>query len=215
MKKKKGKKGFDNYVAGDSSEASDGVKYIKMGQEIGNKVKVANSTFCKEYYSNSQFNERYKDNFSKIKFRAKLNNDRKYFTSSERLYISKDFIEKFDSRKDFPILIVNLDGALGYWDLQREMYVIRSKVVESIITLSQDFIIVAVSRMRKAKIRKLVLQFQKIAYSDQQINSYTQSYTHKNITFDAVYHLRSEFVDDCQISTGVNMLENIQSQKDE
>jgi hypothetical protein len=62
------------------------------------------------------------------------------------LFLGKEFIEKFKARKEQPVLIINLDGALGHWDYVKEMYVIRSKAVESLTILSQDFILVAISQ---------------------------------------------------------------------
>jgi len=71
-KLKKKKKGVDTYIAGDSSEASDGVKFIKIGHDIGSKVKSSNSTYCKDYLSADVFNQKYKNNFSRAKYRAKV-----------------------------------------------------------------------------------------------------------------------------------------------
>ena len=65
--------------------------------------------------------------------------------ASERLYFAKEFIEKPDYRRNMPVLIINLDGVFGYWDHNREIYVIRSKTVDAIMTLSYDFSLVAVS----------------------------------------------------------------------
>ena len=45
-----------------------------------------------------------------------------------------------------PVLIVNLDGAVGYWDeSQKNAYVLREGVVDSLIQLTHDFRVVAVS----------------------------------------------------------------------
>jgi hypothetical protein len=45
-----------------------------------------------------------------------------------------------------PVLVINLDGAVGYWDdSKRWYYIFRPKIVEALIQLSYDFRIVAVS----------------------------------------------------------------------
>ena len=56
-----------------------------------------------------------------------------------------------------PVLIVNMDGLLGYWDdKNRNYFVVRPKIMESLINLSYDFRIVAVSAQKKKLITKLV-----------------------------------------------------------
>jgi hypothetical protein len=81
---------------------------------------------------------KYKDNFSNVKYKSLLTKDKKKqgFTSSERVVIAKEFVEKFISRKHLPILIINLDGVLGIWDYTREIYIIRAKALESLTILS-------------------------------------------------------------------------------
>jgi len=45
-----------------------------------------------------------------------------------------------------PILIVNLDGAVGFWDdLKSNYYVLRPKILDGLIQLSYDFRLIAVS----------------------------------------------------------------------
>lgn len=48
-----------------------------------------------------------------------------------------------------PVLIVNIDGVLGYWSTvgKFKYFVLRPGVVDSLITLSYDFRMVAVSSM--------------------------------------------------------------------
>lgn len=47
------------------------------------------------------------------------------------------------------MLIVNLDGAVGYWDEQAQhRYVLREGILDSLIQLSHDFRIVAVSSQK-------------------------------------------------------------------
>jgi hypothetical protein len=51
-----------------------------------------------------------------------------------------------EDRRMLPVLVINLDGVLGYWDDgKRFYYVTRPKVVEAIIQLSYDFRVVAIS----------------------------------------------------------------------
>ena len=64
---------------------------------------------------------------------------------SQRLCLSKECATSED-RRMLPVLIVNLNGAVGYWDdYKRSHYVLRPKVIDSLITLSYDFRLVAVS----------------------------------------------------------------------
>lgn len=49
-KKKRGKVFFERqFIAADSSEASDGTKELLLGQDIGKKNKVLHQTFCRDY----------------------------------------------------------------------------------------------------------------------------------------------------------------------
>ena len=51
-----------------------------------------------------------------------------------------------ENRRMLPVLIINLDGAMGYWEENKNhYYVLRPKIVESLIQLSFDFRIVAIS----------------------------------------------------------------------
>ena len=62
-----------------------------------------------------------------------------------------------EDRRMQPVLIVNIDGLLGYWDdRNKNYYVLRPKIIEGLINLSYDFRIVAVSSQRKKLICKLV-----------------------------------------------------------
>lgn len=49
-------------------------------------------------------------------------------------------------RRMMPILILNLDGAVGYWE--KNVYILRKGVIDSLITLSYDFRLIAVSSQR-------------------------------------------------------------------
>ena len=84
-----------------------------LGQDIGKKAKLQHSTYCKDYFTEQQF-LRYKSNFSKVKYKCRVG--KKGFTSSIRVVIAKELVEKFHTRKHQPILIINLDGVFGIWD---------------------------------------------------------------------------------------------------
>lgn len=136
----------------ESSDANESVKELQIGQDLGFKqLKNLNSTYCKEYVSKNSFNK-YKQLFTKRKYRIKK------FIASERVFLAKEFVEKYEFRRNLPILIINLDGAFGYWDHVKEQYVIRSKMIDSITTMSQDFSIVAVSNQEKNFIKRMLEQ---------------------------------------------------------
>ena len=103
---------------------------------------------------------KYKDNFSKAKYKSQIIKDGKKqgFTSSERVVIAKDFVEKFFQRRHLPILIINLDGVFGIWDYQKEIFVIRIRALESLAILSQDFTLIGISNQKKSSIKKLLFQ---------------------------------------------------------
>lgn len=62
--------------------------------------------------------------------------------------MSKEMVYSEDRRR-LPVLMINMDGVLGYLDdTARMYYVLRPKIVESLIQLSHDFRIVAFSSMR-------------------------------------------------------------------
>lgn len=64
---------------------------------------------------------------------------------SQRLFMSTEMASE-EARRMLPVLIINLDGTMGYWDENKNhYYVLRPKIVESLIQLSFDFRIVAVS----------------------------------------------------------------------
>lgn len=55
------------------------------------------------------------------------------FSWSTRMFMSKESALSEDRRR-MPILIVNLDGAVGFWDdIKRNYYVLRPKIVEGLI----------------------------------------------------------------------------------
>lgn len=77
-------------------------------------------------------------------------------TWSQRLFMSKEMVYSEDRRR-LPVLMVNLDGVMGYLDDTAKMYyVLRPKIVESLIQLSNDFRIIAFSSMRAKVISKII-----------------------------------------------------------
>ena len=83
------------------------------------------STYCKDYSS-----------------KPLKGLDSKKAANSVRLFAANQFHEK---RLNLPLIIVNLDGFFGSWDYQKEVYVLRQKMLDSLITLSYDFMLIAVS----------------------------------------------------------------------
>lgn len=57
-----------------------------------------------------------------------------------------------------PVLIINLDGVLGYWNLSSKIkhFVLRQGIVDSLLRLSYDFRLVAVSSQSQKNISRLV-----------------------------------------------------------
>jgi hypothetical protein len=94
--------------------------------------------------------------FSKSKYKCRIG--KKSFTSSERVVLAKEFVEKFAQRRHLPTLIVNLDGVFGIWDYQREMYIIRHRALETLAILSHDFILIGISNQKKSSLKKLLFQ---------------------------------------------------------
>ena len=88
-----------------------------------------------------------------------------------------------------PILIVNMDGVLGYWDDQQRFYfVFRQKIIEGLIQLSYDFRLVAVSSQRTKLINKVVQALMNIPAGSEATGGEANL---KHLLFDAVYQLRS------------------------
>jgi hypothetical protein len=89
-----------------------------------------------------------------------------------------------------PVLIVNLDGAVGFWDDNRKnFYVLREGIVDSLIQLSHDFRIVAVSSQKQKLIFKLIHGLMNMPAPDSTEPSDPGSLRH--LFFDAVYQLNS------------------------
>lgn len=163
----------------DSSDTNAVVKTLKLGRHI--KYKRENTSFCTEYiqFRGQQLPKKYASSFTTNKYRKGLGEDE--FVMSQRLAMSKELAQSED-RRMMPVLIVNLDGMLGYWDeMKRSHYVLRSKVVDSMISLSYDFRLVAISTQSQKLMFKLIYGLMNI-----QSTSDSDSST-RHLIFDAVY----------------------------
>jgi hypothetical protein len=89
------------------------------------------------------------------------------------------------------VLLLDLDGALGYWDLQRELYIMRHRALDWLLSLSHEFNLVAFSRQPKHLIRRVVLSMQRVAVLTNP-GKYPAQYAIKTLLFDAVYRLVAE-----------------------
>lgn len=86
-----------------------------------------------------------------------------------------------------PVLIVNLDGVMGYWNTigKNKHFVLRSEIVDSLIILSYDFRLVAVSSMSQKLINRLVYGLMNVPSSNS-ISDKEESQI-RHLIFDAVY----------------------------
>lgn len=86
-------------------------------------------------------------------------------------------------RRMMPILILNLDGAVGYWE--KNVYILRKGVIDSLITLSYDFRLIAVSSQRQKKIWKIIYALMNMSPAPCDGNNNQM----RHLVFDAVYQL--------------------------
>lgn len=135
----------DGYVSSDAPEAVSRLR-------IGHKIAKDNYSFCHEYVQYAGHNKLPKECrhlFTKRKYQKEEGSK---FCWSQRLYLSRECALSEDRRR-LPIFIVNLDGALGYWDdFNKNHYVLRPRAVEGLIQLSYDFRLIAVSSQKKRMI---------------------------------------------------------------
>lgn len=105
-------------------------EYVMMkGQYTKRMAKEAKNLFTKRRY----FKHKVRPEANEQGTTAKDDGDHDSFTWSQRLYLSRECATSED-RRQLPVLIVNLDGAVGYWDEQKRLYyVLRHKVVEGLI----------------------------------------------------------------------------------
>lgn len=139
----------DSYV---SSEDDASVKKLKIGYPLPKQRQM--TSYCQEYAQHRfyKISKPYSKIFSKNKYRKREGG----LVWSQRLFMSTEMASE-ESRRMLPVIIINLDGAMGYWDENKcNYYVLRPKIIESLIQLSFDFRIVAVSSQRQSKIFRLV-----------------------------------------------------------
>ena len=145
---------------------------VQIGLDLGIRHnKVMHSTYCKDYSS-----------------KPLKGLDSKKAANSVRLFAANQFHEK---RLNLPLIIVNLDGFFGSWDYQKEVYVLRQKMLDSLITLSYDFMLIAVSHQKSKYIKRLVQQLQKIPIAEN-LSVYPPQYSYKQVIFDAVYQIKQK-----------------------
>jgi hypothetical protein len=81
-----------------------------------------------------------------------------------------------------PVLVINLDGVIGWWDDQKKYYYLfRPRIIDCLIQLSYDFRLVVVSSMRQKHIFKVIYGLANLPTDD----------GYKQLFFDAVYQLCS------------------------
>ena len=125
-----------------------------MRLDLGYKTARDTVGFCTGYaqHKGTKIPRAYRHMFTDKAYRKQENQ----FAWSQRLFLSRECAMSEDRRMQ-PVLIVNMDGLLGYWDdKNRNYFVVRPKIMESLINLSYDFRIVAVSAAKKKLITKLV-----------------------------------------------------------
>ena len=116
---------------------------------------------------------------------------------SQRLFLSTEVAESED-RRMLPILVINLDGAMGYWDDYNKFhYVLRPKIVDSLIQLSYDFRLIAVSSKKQKYLFRLIHGLMNVV----------EDGTSKHLYFDAVYQLGSSTEEKNEMCTIKNIEE--------
>lgn len=84
--------------------------------------------------------------------------------TSKRLFTAPETLSS--NRRKLPVIVLNLDGLVGFWDDSGgQAYVLRQRIVDSLIQLSFDFRLVAVSVEGNWKIRKAILGLMNIVSS--------------------------------------------------
>lgn len=134
-----------------SSDAPDSVQRLKLGYKIPRET----YGYCREYVQFKGQNRLPKECRPLFTGRSYQRGESQ-FAWSTRLYLSRECALSEDRRR-YPILIVNLDGAMGTWDdYGRSHYILRPKVVEGLIQLSYDFRLIAVSTNRQRHICRVI-----------------------------------------------------------
>jgi len=105
---------------------------------------------------------------------------------SKRLFFAKEAALDPERWKK-PVLIINLDGAMGYWDdLKSNFYVLRPKVLDGLLQLSYDFRLVAVSIQKKKRILPLIYGLMNLPVPSENSSS-SKAPPLKHLVFDGVY----------------------------
>lgn len=165
----------------DSSEMSDNVRNLRIGTQIRNFKDTFSVCHSYVQFKGTKLKAKYRGIFTHNKYRGG-NND---FVWSQRLCLSKEMAENPERRK-MPVLIINMDGVLGYWDEEMTHYVIRNRSVEILIQLSYDFRLVAISTESQKNIFKVVHGLMNLASpSDPTSSLYKEP--NRRLFFDAVY----------------------------
>ena len=169
-----------------SSDAPESVHQLRLGFKIARD----NYSFCHEYL---QFKGQHKlPKECRYLFTGRsYQKGESQFAWSTRLYLSRECALSEDRRR-YPILIVNLDGAVGTWDdFNKNHYILRPRVVEGLIQLSYDFRLIAVSSNRQKLICRVVQALMNIppgssATGGQSVDAANNS-SLLHLVFDAVY----------------------------
>lgn len=136
-----------------SSDEDETTKGIELGKPF--KLRRKNCSFCQGYvqYKGCRLPKKYSNLFTINKFRK----PGEKFVISQRLFLSNENANSED-RRMLPALIINMDGALGYWNVSSKIkhFVLRHGIVDALIRLSYDFRLVAVSSQSQRNIARLV-----------------------------------------------------------
>lgn len=144
--KKEEPKEIDDLVSNDDADDSSDTSVHRKSLGMQFKVRNEHTSFCTAYiqYKGHPLDKEMNPLFTSARFKAADSN----FLQSQRLFLSKEVAQSED-RRMMPVIILNIDGVLGYWNTvgRFKYFVLRPGVVDSLITLSYDFRLVAVSSM--------------------------------------------------------------------
>jgi hypothetical protein len=76
---------------------------------------------------------------------------------STRLMVAKETL-KSKQRQKLPVLMILIDGVIGFWDEQK-IFNIRSGVINYLISLSTNYRVVAIAQGQTRKCVKKLCQF--------------------------------------------------------
>lgn len=169
-----------------SSEEEESIKQIQLGKPF--KLRRRNCSYCQGYiqHKGCRLPKKYSNLFTANKFRK----PGEKLLISQRLFLSNENGNSED-RRMLPVLIINIDGVLGYWNVSSKIkhFVLRHGVVDSLIRLSYDFRLVAVSSQSQKNICRLV---HGLMNSQLDQTSADDSQPVQHLFFDAVYQLNAQ-----------------------